>query len=110
MATALKQLEDISVVNNPEKETVVIPTAIRDEYYREGTPRRAIEDFKDNGDPSRGVYRNSFRLGRFDFSRFSVDQVDSWIYRCEHYFEIDESLADTKLRITVINLEDEALH
>lgn len=33
--------------------------------------------------------KHRYRIGRLDFPRFSGMDVASWIFQCEHYFEVD---------------------
>ena len=31
------------------------------------------------------------RMGKIEFPRFSGEEVEAWLYRCEHFFTIDET-------------------
>lgn len=75
------------------KAPVVVPFNAKDEDTREQSPRESIEDCTTKKHVGRlsSEGRQAFHLGRIDFPRFSDDEVDSWIYCCKHYFEIDET-------------------
>ncbi|GKC75805.1 putative nucleotidyltransferase, ribonuclease H [Tanacetum coccineum] len=57
---------------------------------------------------SRGTNR-PMRIGKVEFPRFSGEDVDAWVYRCEHFFTIDETPENMKLRYAVIHLEGDAI-
>ena len=56
---------------------------------------------------SRGT--RPMRIGKVEFPRFSGEDVDAWVYRCEHFFTIDETPEEMKLRYAVIHLEGDAI-
>nr|XP_043637841.1 uncharacterized protein LOC122608824 [Erigeron canadensis] len=49
------------------------------------------------------------RIGKVEFPKFSDEDVDAWVYRCEHFFTIDETPEAMKLRYSVIHLEGDAI-
>ncbi|XP_022031762.1 uncharacterized protein LOC110932814 [Helianthus annuus] len=49
------------------------------------------------------------RIGKVEFPKFSGEDVEGWIYRCEHFFAMDETPDDVKLRCAVVHLEGDAL-
>nr|GEW21105.1 hypothetical protein [Tanacetum cinerariifolium] len=49
------------------------------------------------------------RIGKVEFPRFSGEDVDAWVYRCEHFFTIDETPENMKLRYAVMHLEGDAI-
>ncbi|MFS7996550.1 putative nucleotidyltransferase, Ribonuclease H [Helianthus anomalus] len=53
--------------------------------------------------------RSLQRLGKIDFPKFNGEDVDDWIYRCEHFFAIDETPDNFKVRYATINLEGDAV-
>ncbi|GKC06479.1 retrotransposon protein, putative, ty1-copia subclass [Tanacetum coccineum] len=57
---------------------------------------------------SRGTNR-PMRIGKVEFPRFSGEDVDAWLYQCEHFFTIDETPENMKLRYAVIHLEGDAI-
>lgn len=52
--------------------------------------------------------RHLYRIERLDFRRFSGVDMESWIFQCEHYFEVDITPEDAKLKVVVIHLDGEA--
>lgn len=46
---------------------------------------------------------------RVDFLKFDGSDLADWIFRSEHYFEIDETPEEAKLKIAIIHLEGDAL-
>ena len=50
-----------------------------------------------------------FRIGKIDFPKFSGDDVEGWVYRCEHFFSMDDTPDDSKLRCAAVHLEGDAL-
>ncbi|XP_076960274.1 uncharacterized protein LOC143636597 [Bidens hawaiensis] len=49
------------------------------------------------------------RIGKVKFPKFSGEDVEGWVYRCEHFFAMDETPDETKLRCAVVHLEGDAL-
>ncbi|KAJ0851953.1 putative nucleotidyltransferase, Ribonuclease H [Helianthus annuus] len=49
------------------------------------------------------------RLGRLDFPKFNGEDVEGWIYKCNHFFEVDRTPEHLKMRYAVVNLEGKAL-
>nr|GEY35889.1 hypothetical protein [Tanacetum cinerariifolium] len=63
--------------------------------------------FNTNGADSRNNI--SLRTGNIDFPMFSGDDVEGWVYHCEHFFAMDETPEGMKLRYAVVHLEGDAL-
>ncbi|KAJ0755715.1 putative retrotransposon gag domain-containing protein [Helianthus annuus] len=49
------------------------------------------------------------RLGRLDFPKFNGEDVDGWIYKCNHFFLVDKTPENVKVQFAIINLEGIAL-
>ncbi|XP_076890181.1 uncharacterized protein LOC143541176 [Bidens hawaiensis] len=56
---------------------------------------------------SRGA--KPLRIGKVEFPKFSGEDVEGWVYRCEHFFALDETPDETKLRCAAVHLEGDAL-
>ncbi|XP_076915407.1 uncharacterized protein LOC143574750 [Bidens hawaiensis] len=56
-----------------------------------------------------GVDQRLSRYGRIDFPKFNGEDVEGWLYKCDHFFEMDRTPDSSKLRIAVVNLEGPAL-
>lgn len=56
----------------------------------------------------RSDYRPT-RYGRLDFPKFNGDDVEGWIYKCDHFFSMDRTPEHLKLRTAVVNLEGPTL-
>nr|GEW10568.1 hypothetical protein [Tanacetum cinerariifolium] len=63
--------------------------------------------FNTNGADS--MNNRSLRIGKIDFPMFSGDDVEGWVYHCEHFFAMDETPKGMKLRYAVVHLEGDAL-
>ncbi|XP_022019611.1 uncharacterized protein LOC110919656 [Helianthus annuus] len=50
-----------------------------------------------------------YRLGKIEFPRFDGSEVEDWICRCEHFFDVDETPENFKVRYAAINLEGKAM-
>ncbi|XP_021974504.1 uncharacterized protein LOC110869570 [Helianthus annuus] len=51
-----------------------------------------------------------FRLGKIEFPKFNgTEDVEDWVCSCEHFFDVDETPEDYKVRYAVINLEGRAM-
>ncbi|XP_022041106.1 uncharacterized protein LOC110943680 [Helianthus annuus] len=49
------------------------------------------------------------RIGKIDFPKFDGNEVDDWIYKCEHFFNVDETPENFKVRYAAIHLEGKAV-
>ena len=67
----------------------------------------AFDSFSGGDAGSRGT--KPFRIGKIDFPKFTGVDVEGWIYRCEHFFAMDETPNETKLRCAAVHLEGDAL-
>nr|GEZ34379.1 uncharacterized protein [Tanacetum cinerariifolium] len=63
--------------------------------------------FNTNGADSRN--NRSLQIGKIDFPKFSGDDVEGWVYRCEHFFAMDETPEGMILRYAVVHLEGDTL-
>ncbi|KAL4565185.1 hypothetical protein LXL04_029270 [Taraxacum kok-saghyz] len=62
-----------------------------------------------SGDSSfNGSFRQT-RCGKVEFPRFSGTDVESWLLRCDHFFQVDETPDNMKLKYAVIHLEGDAM-
>ncbi|XP_022040582.1 uncharacterized protein LOC110943134 [Helianthus annuus] len=50
-----------------------------------------------------------YRLGKIEFPKFDGNEVEDWICRCDHFFDVDETPANFKVRYAAINLEGKAM-
>ncbi|KAJ0467740.1 putative nucleotidyltransferase, Ribonuclease H [Helianthus annuus] len=50
-----------------------------------------------------------FRLGKIEFPKFNGSEVEDWVYRCEHFFDVDDTPEIFKVRYAAINLEGKAM-
>jgi len=48
-------------------------------------------------------------MAKVEFPRFDGKDVRGWIYRCEQFFEVDETPVRSRVKIAAIHLEDKAL-
>ncbi|XP_022026308.1 uncharacterized protein LOC110927012 [Helianthus annuus] len=49
------------------------------------------------------------RLTKVKFPKFNGDDVEGWLYKCEHFFSIDETPERYKVRYAAVHLEGRAL-
>lgn len=57
----------------------------------------------------RGSYQAPTRFSRIEFPKFGGDDFKSWLYKCDQFFEIDETPSETKVRVAAMHLEGKAL-
>ncbi|PKA61698.1 putative mitochondrial protein [Apostasia shenzhenica] len=50
------------------------------------------------------------RLAKVELPKFSGQDVRGWVFRCEHFFEIDNTPPEFRLKLISIYLEGKALH
>lgn len=57
-----------------------------------------------------GVVANQYgRMSKIEFPRFNGDDVKSWLFRCKHFFKIDEVQEEMKVELAAMHLSDRAL-
>ncbi|KAH7655598.1 hypothetical protein IHE45_18G022800 [Dioscorea alata] len=49
------------------------------------------------------------KLTRLELPRFNGDGLYDWLYRCNQYFELDDTTDSVKIKIASIHMEDRAL-
>ena len=49
------------------------------------------------------------RQAKVDFPRFSGNDLNGWLFRCQHFFEIDQTPEEMKVKLAAMNLEGRAL-
>lgn len=57
---------------------------------------------------ARGQYLAT-RQTKVDFPRFNGDDLNGWLYKCQQFFEVDATPAETMVKLAAINLEGRAL-
>lgn len=73
------------------------------------TSASPVQRFDPIPEPLHDRDRTSYHIGKVDFPKFDGTDLYGWLFRCEHYFEVDEIPKDMKMKIVVIHLEGEAL-
>ncbi|KAG8387730.1 hypothetical protein BUALT_Bualt02G0051800 [Buddleja alternifolia] len=72
----------------------------------------------DNGGESHGqrgqgswhtTYQAPTRFSQVEFPKFRGEDLRGWVYRCEQFFEVDDTPPDAKVRIAAVHLEGKAL-
>ncbi|XP_076897480.1 uncharacterized protein LOC143550772 [Bidens hawaiensis] len=58
---------------------------------------------------NRGNDQRLVRLGRLDFPKFNGEDVEGWLYKCDHFFSMDKTRSNLKAYFAVVNLEGPAL-
>ena len=57
-----------------------------------------------------GVVANQYgRMSKIEFPRFNGDDVKSWLFRCRHFFRIDDVPENMKVELAAMHLSDRAL-
>jgi len=54
-------------------------------------------------------YRANTRYSRIDFPKFSGEDLRGWVYRCEQFFEYEDTTEESKVKVVAIYLEGRAL-
>jgi len=54
-------------------------------------------------------YSYGTHLARLDFPRFNGDGVKHWLIQCETFFSVDHTPEEYKVRLAVVNFEEQAL-
>jgi hypothetical protein len=64
-----------------------------------------------NSDAVNSSSRNDrlYRIGNIKFPKFSGEEANDWIYRCEHFITIDDTPQNFKAKYAAIHLERNAL-
>ncbi|KAG8380288.1 hypothetical protein BUALT_Bualt06G0000100 [Buddleja alternifolia] len=54
-------------------------------------------------------YHMPTKCSTIEFPRFNGEDLRDWIFRCEQFFEVDDTPSDSKVRLAAIHLEGKAL-
>lgn len=49
------------------------------------------------------------RMAKVDFPKFNGKDVKGWLYRCNHFFKIDQLADNCKVKMAAMHLHDRAL-
>lgn len=52
-----------------------------------------------------GRDKDVYHIDRLDFPRVSGEDVASWLFQCEHYFDIHNTPEEARLKVATIHLE-----
>ncbi|KAG8369325.1 hypothetical protein BUALT_Bualt15G0139500 [Buddleja alternifolia] len=56
-----------------------------------------------------GGYHVPTKCSRVEFPKFWGEDLRGWVYRCEQFFEVDETPSDAKVKLAAVHLEGKAL-
>ena len=71
---------------------------------------QVVSNVRTMGEVSLGNSNHSLsRLSRIELPRFNGEDVQGWIYRCEQFFGIDNTVENLKVKIASIHLYEKAL-
>ena len=45
-----------------------------------------------------------------EFPRLFGQDLNGWLFRCHHFFEVDQTPEELKVKLAAINLEGKGLH
>ncbi|KAI4338978.1 hypothetical protein MLD38_023974 [Melastoma candidum] len=85
-----------------------------DEMERRGRGKQREVSVEGNSDARRSYYSprhddRTMRQGKIDFPSFDGHNVQEWIFKCERYFELDETPADMRVSVASIHLNGPAI-
>ncbi|KAF5783699.1 putative nucleotidyltransferase, Ribonuclease H [Helianthus annuus] len=78
-------------------------------HVRDKSVNSSGSSFGSSGGDAEGRNSKPFRIGKIEFPKFSGEDVEGWVYRCEHFFAMDDTPPDSKLRCAAVHLEGDAL-
>lgn len=55
------------------------------------------------------VGKRATRQTKVDFPRFDGNRVQEWLFKCEHFFELDDTPTDMKVSIASVYLSGLAM-
>ncbi|KAM3283374.1 hypothetical protein P3S67_027019 [Capsicum chacoense] len=103
-----KLISEIGVLNGNQKD--ITPTGDEIETSGETLSReKQLVEEPRNKNPL-GYQQGIAHYSKLDFPRFSGEDVCSWLFRVEQFFEFEEIAVDQKVGMTAIHLEGEAIH
>ncbi|KAG8362966.1 hypothetical protein BUALT_BualtUnG0018600 [Buddleja alternifolia] len=65
--------------------------------------------FQRNAATQNQGYNMATKCSKVEFPRFNGEDLRGWIFKCEQFFEVDETLFDAKVRLAAVHLEGKAL-
>ncbi|KAG8383721.1 hypothetical protein BUALT_Bualt04G0043300 [Buddleja alternifolia] len=61
------------------------------------------------GAPWMPGYQIPSKVSRVDFPHFNGEDLRRWLYRCEQFFEVDDTPSNAKVKLVAVHLEGKAL-
>lgn len=85
-------------------------TLQQEKFFRTNRPRTEGGDSPVESQ-SRGSFSSNriMRIGKVGFPNFGGEDLQGWVYRCDHFFAMDDTPESEKLRFVVVHLEGDAL-
>ncbi|KAL0427507.1 UNVERIFIED_CONTAM: Transposon Ty3-G Gag-Pol polyprotein [Sesamum latifolium] len=79
--------------------------------HGQGQPRDAGGESQGNRGQYAGAneYHIPTKCSQVEFLRFNGEDLGGWIYKCEQFFDIDETPFDAKVKLTAVHMEGKAL-
>ncbi|KAG8378560.1 hypothetical protein BUALT_Bualt08G0149600 [Buddleja alternifolia] len=75
-----------------------------------GSQEHGVESHTHRGNTGQGHgYNMPSKCSTVEFPRFNGEDLIGWIFRCEQFFEVDETPFDSKVRLVAVHLEGKAL-
>ncbi|KAM3201517.1 hypothetical protein P3L10_033880 [Capsicum annuum] len=102
-----KLISEIGVLNGNQKDITPTGDEIETSGERLSREKQLVEEPR-NKNPL-GYQQGIAHYSKLDFPRFSGEDVCSWLFRVEQFFEFEEIAVDQKVGMTAIHLEGEAI-
>ncbi|XP_049345420.1 uncharacterized protein LOC125809928 [Solanum verrucosum] len=100
----IRQSVDASVAQAMDKFRRLFATSMNNN----GSTRPAAEGVPRDGNRSEN-YHLPTRNYQMDFTKFDGQGLREWIYRCEQFFDVDETPDDSRVKLASCNFEGKAL-
>lgn len=89
-------------------QSIIKGMALQQKQYFRSTPQDAARESPSDSRRSTTSHR-FMRVGKVNFPKFGGEYLQGWLYRCSHFFAIDETPGLEKLRYDVVHLEGGSL-
>ncbi|KAL0434165.1 UNVERIFIED_CONTAM: hypothetical protein Slati_2750800 [Sesamum latifolium] len=69
-----------------------------------------MEGAEDSQNSHLQQYQIPMKCSKVEFPKFDSDDLRGWVFKCEQFFEVDETPSNPKVKLAAVHLEGRALH
>ena len=103
------QMIHSSAGSGSQNQSPVVPVEVAQQNPRPNTAIGVDLLGKSNLNPGNTNYLFPARYTKIEFPKFDGEDLEGWLFRCERFFQVDNTPADSQVKLAAIHMEGKAL-